>query len=272
MRRRAWIGWMLVALLHGCGERRAPPPTATGPAAVRSVRIAAAADLQFALEEVVAAFRTAHPGIGIETVYGSSGTFYAQIAQGGPFDLYLSADKSYPAQLAAEGHADPETLFDYAIGRIVVWVPKDSPLDPEAGGLRILLDPRVTKVAIADPRHAPYGRAAVAALEHAGLWSRIEPRTVKGTNISQAFQFVSSGAAQVGIVALPLALAPQVRASGRFWMVPGDSYPRMEQAGVVIRKARDPAAARQVRAFLRGAEGRVILSRFGFLMPGQELP
>lgn len=233
-------------------------------AAPREVRVAAASDLRFALEELVA--EGAAAGLRPSVVYGSSGSFFAQIANGGPFDLFLSADADYPRQLAARGLADGD-VFVYGYGKLALWVPRGSQLDLAAPRLGALLDPSVRKVAIANPRHAPYGRAAEAALRSFGAWEAVQGKLVLGENVAQAAQFVESGGADAGLVALSLALAPRMREAGRFVVVPPESYPRLEQGGVVLKGATDPAAARALRDLLLGPRGREVLSRNGFTLP-----
>lgn len=237
-------------------------------AAASELRVAAAADLKFAMDELAAAFQQAGPKRAVGVSYGSSGNFFVQLRNQAPFDVYLSADAEYPRRLAAEGLGLPGSFFLYAVGRLVVWVPPGSTLDLEREGLRALLEPAVRRVAIANPRHAPYGRAAVAALEHYGLAASIEPKLVLGENVAQAAQFVESGAADAGIVALSLALAPALGAGRRF-EVPLDAYPRLEQGGLILKWAKDPAAARAFVDYLRSAPGRGILARWGFAAPTQ---
>jgi molybdate transport system substrate-binding protein len=222
--------------------------------------IAAAADLRFALEEVSREFRAAHPAVEVQTAYGSSGNFYAQIRNQAPFDVFLSADAEYPRKLVEEGIGARDSLFVYAAGRIVVWVPASSPLDP-ATALRAA---SVRHVAIANPQHAPYGRAAEAALRSLGVYNGVAGKLVLGENVGQALEFVQSGAADVGIVALSLALAPPVRGQGRYWEVPAEAYPKIEQGGVILK---DSNAAREFRAFLLAAGGRRILKEYGFSLP-----
>ena len=232
----------------------------------REVRVAAAADLKFALDAVFAATAASTRGIRPSVTYGSSGSFYAQIENGAPYDLFLSADAEYPRRLAANGFGDGEP-FLYAVGRIVLWVPVSSKLDIAGLGLRTLLDPSVRRVAIANPRHAPYGRAAEAAMKSRGVWNGIEGKLVLGENVAQAAQFVQSGVADAGVFALSLALAPQLRPAGRYVEIPLESYPRMEQGGLVLKRARDPAAARALRDALLGAQGRKALGERGFFLP-----
>ena len=234
----------------------------------RPVRIAAASDLRFALEEVVARLRKVQPGLDVQVTYGSSGTFFAQLVNGAPFDLFMSADTDYPRQLAMRGLTLRGSEFTYAIGRLALWVPVASPLDVEKNGLQVLVDPRVRHVSIANPATAPYGRAAEAAMRQAMVYDRVKPKLVLGENVAQALQFVQSGSAEVGVVALSLAIAPTVNDSGRFWTVPLEMYPRLEQGGLILRSAADADAARAVRAFLIGGEGRSILKRYGFFLPG----
>ena len=243
-----------------------------GPAAAyaaeppREVRVAAAADLQFALDAVFAAAGTAAAGIRPVVVYGSSGSFFAQIENGAPYDLFLSADADYPRRLAAKGLADGP-VFLYAVGRVALWVPARSELDIASLGLRALLDPSVRKVAIANPRHAPYGRAAEAAMKSAGVFDAVKGKLVLGENVAQAAHFVESGAAEAGIVALSLAVAPRMRSAGRYVEVPAGSHPRLEQGGIVLKGARHPQAARAVRDALLAPRGREALREYGFFLP-----
>lgn len=234
-----------------------------------TVRVAAAADLKFALDEVITEFQHQYPQITVKVSYGSSGSFFAQLSQGAPFDIFFSADMSYPRGLIERGLALPETEFFYAVGRIVLWVPKGSSIAVETLGVRAVFDASVKKIALANPQHAPYGRAAVAALKSLGVYEAIKERFVFGENVAQAAQFVQAGAAQIGVIALSLALAPTVREQGRFWQFPLESYPRMEQGGVILRWAKDRESALLVREFALSPAGRAIFQRYGFLLPGE---
>lgn len=260
MRALALVGLAAALGLASCGGATADDG---GPA----VRVAAAADLRSAMDELVAAWATDHPDRRVEVVYGSSGNFFAQISEGAPFDLYFSADSEYPGEIERAGLAEPGSTRRYAIGQIVVWVPTASPIEVESRGLTALADPAVARVAIANPEHAPYGRAAVAALRSAGLYQALAPKLVLGENVSQAAQFVASGNADAGIIALSLALAPPLRDEGRFAIVPLDAYPRIEQGAVVLAAARDPASARAFLELVLGPDGRAVLDRYGFLLP-----
>lgn len=240
------------------------PPAAAPPD--REVRIAAAADLKFALDEVVELVEASHPDIEVTATYGSSGTFLSQIANGAPFDLFLSADLAYPRRLVDAGLADEADLFPYAVGRLVLWTGDRGSVDP-ARGLSALADPAVRRIAIANPEHAPYGAAAVAALRDAGVYEAVVGRLVFGENVAQAAEFVQSGNADAGIVALSLVLADPLSEVGAWAEVPLDAYPRLDQGGVVLRSAQDPEAARTVRDAILGAEGTAILARHGFSLP-----
>jgi molybdate transport system substrate-binding protein len=241
-------------------------PSADAPHPRGRIRIAAAADLNAAFADLIARFGASHD-VDVSVSYGSSGTFYAQLLNQAPFDLFLSADVTYPNQLAARGLTLPQSEFTYAIGHIVVWVPASSPLDVEHEGMAVLAQPSVAHVAIANPDYAPYGRAAAAAIQSAGLTDRVRPKLVLGENIAQTMQFVQSGAADVGIVALSLALAPNAKGKGRLFEIPASTYPRLDQGGVILKSAADVDAARAFRGFLLSADGQAILKQYGFAPP-----
>lgn len=233
----------------------------------RIVRVAAASDVQFAMADLVRAFEASHADIDVVVAYGSSGTYHAQILRQAPFDLFLSADMLYPRDLIAKGMGAKDGAFLYAIGRIVLWVRQESPIDVERLGIQALKDRRIRHVAIANPLHAPYGRAAEAAMRHFGVADAVKGRLVFGENIAQAAQFVESGAADIGIIARSLAVAPAMRSKGRYWEVPADAHPLLEQGGLVLAAAKDPGAASLLRQFMTSAEGRAILTRYGFVLP-----
>lgn len=234
--------------------------------AAQDLTIAAASDLQVALPEVVAAYEK-KTGQKVRVSYGSSGNFFAQIQNGAPFDLFLSADVDYPRRLEAAGLVKQDSLYIYATGQIVVWTPHDSRLDLERLGLRALAVAEVKRIAIANPEHAPYGRAAKSALEKAGVWESVKDRIVMGENIAQAAQFAESGNAQAGIIALALARSPRLQAAGKYWVVPQALYPRLEQAAVVLSGAKQPRAAEEFLEFLKSPAGIEIMKRFGFVPP-----
>lgn len=232
------------------------------PPAPAKLQIAAAADLNFAMQEIARDFHQQHPEIDLQPAFGSSGNFYAQIQNHAPFDVFLSADVDYPRKLAAQGLGVADSVFVYALGRIVVWVPAQSALDPATA----LKAAAVRHVAIANPQHAPYGRAAEAAMRSLGVYDSVEGKLVLGENVAQTLEFVESGAADVGIVALSLAIAPPVKDRGRYWEVPLAAYPKMEQGGMILH---DSAAAREFRSWLLAPGGRATLQRYGFYLPGK---
>jgi molybdate transport system substrate-binding protein len=230
----------------------------------QTLRIAAASDLQFVLPDLAAQYEK-QTGAKLAVTFGSSGNLFAQIQNGAPFDLFFSADISYPDKLLAAHQADTGSIRIYAIGRLVLWLPPDSPLKP-AEGLKILLDPRIQKIAIANPEHAPYGRAAVAALQHEGLYDQLKPKLVLGENISQAAQFVQSGSAQAGFLAHSLASSPALQ-SGKRWEVPADQYPAIEQAVVLVSASPNKTAANAFLEFLKSPAARATFERYGFVLP-----
>jgi molybdate transport system substrate-binding protein len=235
----------------------------------KQVTVAAAADLKFAFDELIAEFHQLHPDIKVRVTYGSSGNFFAQLTNEAPFDIFFSADAAYPRQLAEKGLADQESLFLYAVGQIVVWVPNGSSIDVEKLGMQAVLDTAAKKVAIANPQHAPYGRAAEAAMKSLGAYEQVQGRLVLGENIAQTAQFVESGAADVGIIALSLALAPALRDKGKYWLIPIDAYPTMEQGSVIMNWALDREATDFFRTFVAGPGGRKVLKQYGFILPAE---
>ena len=281
MRVRSVAALCAALVLAGCaaaasGSRESSPAASVdvssaspGAAALprTRIRVAAAADLRYAMDELVADWSLGNPGIEVEPTYGSSGTFFTQISEGAPFDVYFSADAEYPRRLETAGLAESGSTRLYGIGRIVVWVPNGSALDVDTRGLVALTDASVKTIAIANPEHAPYGRAAVAAMKTAGIYDAVESKLVLGENVSQAAQFVESGNADVGVIALSLAVAPELRDKGRYAIVPIASYPRLEQGAIVPMSANDPDAARAFLDFVLGPEGRTVLDRYGFLLP-----
>ncbi|MFY9647153.1 MAG: molybdate ABC transporter substrate-binding protein [Terriglobales bacterium] len=238
-------------------------------AAAQEITVAAAADMSAALPQLADAY-TKKTGQTVKLSFGASGNLTNQIRNGAPFDVFFSADEQYPQQLIAEGLASKETLYRYAIGRLVLWVPNDSPLDLPKLGIQALLDPSVKKISIANPATAPYGRAAAATLRHFNLYDKVSSRLVIGENISQAAQFVESGNAQAGLVALSHALAPAMKDKGRYWMVPLEAYPPLNQAAVVLAKSKQQGAARKFLDFLRSPEATSLLTNYGFSLPEEK--
>lgn len=233
----------------------------------RDVYVAAAADLTFCLKDINAAFQKANPDVKVVVATGSSGKFFSQIQHSAPFEVYMSADIEYPRKLAEAGFADKESLFQYAVGQIAVWT-VDPKLDVSKG-LTVLTDQRISKVAIANPSHAPYGRAAQAAMEKAKVWENVQPKLVMGENISQAAQFVQTGNAAAGIIALSLLKAPSMEGVGKYWLIPRDQYPAIEQGAILTNKGKDNGDAKKYMAFLKTPEARVIFDKYGFLLPAK---
>ncbi len=231
------------------------------------IAVAAASDLKFALDELSLEFSTNQPDVNVKITYGSSGNFYAQLQNRAPFDLYFSADIEYPRKLALSGLALDTNVFLYAVGRLVLWVPKTSVLDVEKLGVQALFSPTVKKIAVANPKHAPYGAAAVAAMKSLQVYDQVELKLVYGENIAQTAQFVQSGAADIGIIAQSLAIARQMRDQGRYWEIPLNAYPRMEQGGIIAIWTREPTSARALRDLVLGEHGRAVLKRYGFFLP-----
>jgi molybdate transport system substrate-binding protein len=238
-------------------------------AAAQEITVAAAADMSAALPELIAAY-TKKTGQAVKLSFGASGNLTNQIRNGAPFDIFFSADEQYPQQLITEGLASKDTLYRYAIGRLVLWVPADSTLDLSKLGIKALLDPSVKKISIANPATAPYGRAAEAALRHYGIYDQVSGQLVLGENVSQAAQFVESGNAQAGLIALSHALAPAMKDKGRYWAVPLDAYPTLNQAAVVLAKSKQQDAARKFLDFVGTSDGTSLLTRYGFSLPAEK--
>lgn len=234
------------------------------------VTIAAAADLMYAMNEIVANFEKA-TGCILRVSTGSSGNFLSQIENGAPFDVFFSADIEYPRKLETEGLAVTGSTYLYAVGKIVLWVRNDSRLDI-GRGVAVLRDSSVHKVAIANPQHAPYGRAAEQALQKAGVYDAIKARLVLGENISQAAEFVESGNADAGILALSLALSPELKEKGRFWRIPEDLYTPIQQGVVLIRASQNPQGARAFLEYVKTPAMAALLERYGFVLPGKVKP
>jgi molybdate transport system substrate-binding protein len=231
------------------------------------VVVAAAADARFALDELATLFMQ-RQGVQIQITYGSSGQLATQIEQGAPFDLFFSADEQLIRHLIAQGLIAEQTEQIYGIGRIVLWVRNGSPIDPQQG-LRVLTDDRIRFIAIANPEHAPYGRAAEQALGASGLWDQVHTKLVLGENISQTLQFARTGNADVGIVALSLAVAPPVQPDGRYWLIPASLHDPIRQAAGVVARSPRLEQAKAFLALVTGPEGRQVLRRYGFTLPGE---
>lgn len=235
-------------------------------AAGARLAVAAAANLEPAAVELSRAFEAERPGAKVVLSFGASGAFFAQIRNGAPFDVFLSADREYPAKLVAAGLGAAADERVYAVGKLVVWLPPGSRVDVEGQGLTALAAPVVKRIAIANPAVAPFGRAAEAALRSAGVLDAVRDRLVLGTSVGQAAQFASTGAADAALLPYSLTLE-EALAGGKVVPVPDGLYPRIEQSGLVLSSARDPALARAFLAFLCGEKGRAIFARRGYGLP-----
>ena len=227
------------------------------------VTVAGAADLSTALKEIGELYEQ-KTGVKVKLSFGASGALTQQIQNGAPFDLFFSADMDYPRQLIAAGEADGASLYQYAVGKLVLWVPANSPLDLEHQGMNVLLDSSVKKIAIANPQHAPYGRASVTALKHAGVYDRVADRLVLGENVAQAAQFVESGNAQVGFVAMAHAVAPGMHDAGKYWEVPAEDYPPLAQGAIVLSRSKHKKEAAEFLEYVKSKEAADLLKRYGF--------
>ena len=237
-------------------------PTAAVPEQGRTLTVAAAADLQFAFTDLGESFQK-ETGAKVTFIFGSSGTLAQQIENGAPVDLFASADEEYVRQLAAKGVVLPDTEQPYAVGRIALVGSRSS--GPRVTTLQDLVQPAVKHIAIANPQHAPYGAAAKQALQSTGLWEQLQPKVVYGENVRQALQFVQTGNAEAGIVALSIAEVPEVS----YTILDESLYQPLRQLLVVVRGAKEEDLARQFAAFVDGPEGRPVMRRYRFLLPGE---
>ncbi|GBD31028.1 Molybdate-binding periplasmic protein [bacterium HR32] len=258
MVRAVGLSLALAVLLSG--------PASSGPVG-QGLLVAAAADLRYAFEEMGDAFRRV-AGVPVTFSFGSSGQLASQVEHGAPFDLLFSANEVFVLRLAERGLVVPDSVQLYAVGRIVLWVRRESVL-PVEQGLALLLDSRVRYVAIANPEHAPYGEAARQALVRSGIYDQVRGKLVYGENVGSALQLVQSGNADVGIVALSLALAPPVSSVGRHWLVPDRLHDPIRQAAAVVARSPRQGEARRFLRFVNGPEGRPIMRRYGFVLPGE---
>jgi molybdate transport system substrate-binding protein len=234
----------------------------SGVANGQKILVAAASDLKFALDSIITIYKQTNPRSTVQVTYGSSGKLYEQIRRGAPFDMFFSADLVYPEQLRQQNHC-LGNVVQYGVGRLVVWSNRK---DIVASDMSILANPKIRKVAIANPLHAPYGKRAVESLIHFNLYSALKPKLVYGENISQTAQFLTTGAADAGVIALSLALSPAMQPyNGTYFLVPQDSHQRLEQGYVILRNAKDKTAVTEFASFFGEESSRGILTYFGFL-------
>lgn len=230
-------------------------------------KVAAAADLKFAFEELKTKFEKKHPEHNLELILGSSGKFHQQIENGAPFDIFFSADVNFPKELVQKGHA-VAPVTTYAFGRIVLWSAK---VDASKLTLKDLPDPKYKKVAIAAPDHAPYGARAKEALEYEKVWTQVEPKLVFGENIGHTAQLIETQAADIGIIALSLAVNDKFTKQGGYYLIPDNYHSPLEQAYVVTTVGKDNKAAHAFAEFMKTEEARKVMRHYGFLLPGEKV-
>ncbi|MDD2502050.1 MAG: molybdate ABC transporter substrate-binding protein [Geobacter sp.] len=229
------------------------------------ITVAAAADLKFAMDEISASFKKNSPGNELEIIYGSSGKFHTQIQQGAPYDLFFSADIAFPRELVKKGMAASE-VKPYAVGRVVLW---SNSMDASKMTLASLTDPKISRIAIANPKHAPYGKRAEEALKASGLWDRLQPKFVYGENIAHTAQFVQTGNAQVGIIALSLALSPELSKKGGYYLIPDKLHNPLEQGYVITKRGAGKPLAQKFADYMNAKSSRAIMTKYGFVLPGE---
>lgn len=235
------------------------------PASAATLLVAAASDLATTFDELSAAFKHEVPDAEVKVSLGASGNLFAQIKNGAPFDVFMSADLAYPAQLAKEGAADGATLATYALGRVALW--STDPRFDLTQGMRVLNDPRLQRVAIANPDIAPYGRAARAALQAYGVWDAIKGKLVVGENNAQTAQFIQSGNAQIGVVSYSTILSPRLKGVGSYYLIPDAGSAPIEQGAVITQHGKTNPLSARFMAFLHSSAAREIFLRHGFTLP-----
>lgn len=240
---------------------------ATTFAHAEKITIAAAADLKFAMDEIVSQFKKNRPGHNLEITYGSSGKFHTQIRQGAPYDLFFSADISFPRDLAKNGFA-ASPVKPYAVGRLVLWSAR---MDAARMTLASLSDPKISHIAIANPKHAPYGKKAEEALRASKLWDKVQSKLVFGENIAQTAQFVQTGNAQVGIIALSLALNPELSKKGGYYLIPDRLHEPLEQGYIITKRGAGNPLAKEFADYMASEQARTVMGKYGFVLPGKSL-
>ncbi len=229
------------------------------------ILIAAASNLKFAMDDIIEIFEKKKSGINVKPIYGSSGNFFNQILNGAPFDLYFSADSRYPKELEKKQFGGGVTA--YAFGRIVLMVPANSDIRIQTLGIKSLFHPSVKKIAVANPTHAPYGKAAVVFMKQKNIYEKLKGKLVMGENISQAAQFVESGGAEVGIIALSIAVKARELGHVAYWEIPVETYPPIEQEFIILRRTKKLKLVRDFTDFIKSREGKSILVKYGFNVP-----
>lgn len=234
------------------------------PAAADTLTVAVAANVQYAFDDIQAEFKK-ETGHDLKPVYNSSGKFAAQIMNGAPFDVFLSADMDYPEKLHKEGHAAAAPRV-YAYGTLVLWTMKDIDL---ANWKTMLASPAVTKIAVANPKTAPYGRETMKALSQFKIGDALAPKLVFGESISQTNQYIHSRAADAGFTAKSVVVSPEMKGQGKWIDLPRDAYQPIAQGIVILKHGQqnNPRLAQQFHDFVLSAKSRAILERYGYLLP-----
>jgi molybdate transport system substrate-binding protein len=236
----------------------------SGRAQAEQATAAVAAGMKFAMDDIAAEFRKAHPKDTLGVVYGSTGKLQTQVQQGAPFDLFFSADNTAPMDLAKAGFAGSEMRI-YAIGRLAIW---STNVDASKLTLADLTSPKFARIAIGNPKVAPYGKRAEESLRKAGIWDKVASRLVLGENVTQTAQFVESGNAQVGIIALSLAMSPELAKKGGHALVPDDMHQPLAQGFIVTKRGASNPVAAVFAKFMQTKEAKAILLRYGYTLPG----
>ena len=246
---KLFLGLIITFIFAGCNIQ------------AQKVSLAAASDLKFALDSIISVYQNQYPSEKIQVTYGSSGKFFEQIQYDAPFDIYFSADVDYPKKLKEKGLTISDVKI-YGIGRIVIWSKK---IDPTIEKMNSLLNPNLNKIAIANPDHAPYGEKAKESMLHFKIYDKVKSKFVYGENISQTAQFVQLGAADIGIVALSLALSPTMqKAGGKYYVIPEESHKPLEQGYVILKHAKNNQNALKFYDFMATPKAIAILTHFGF--------
>ncbi|MEX5219222.1 MAG: molybdate ABC transporter substrate-binding protein [Nitrospiraceae bacterium] len=257
---RRYIRCLTVFFFIACGGHALPAAVSA-----EELAVAAASALNFAMKDLATRFEAVR-GAKVTLSIGSSGNLYSQIRNDAPFDLFFSSDMGYPKKLEEAGMAVSGTLYRYAVGRLVLWVPNESRLDVEKG-LELLRNSGIQKVSIPNPKHAPYGRAAVSAMNYFRVYDAVKDKLAMAENTSQAAKFVESGAADIGIIALSMALSPDMKTAGRYWEVPPEAHPEIEKGAVILKRSAHQKLAQQFVEFMKDSEGQEIMRRYGFTLP-----
>jgi len=232
------------------------------------IRVFAAADLQYALKEIASMYQKENPQDKVELIFGSSGKGFAQVKAGAPYHIYFSANMKYVKELYKEGHCITEPK-PYAVGRIVVWVRRDSGLEPSKFP-QVLLDQKVRRIAVANWEHAPYGRASKEALESYGVFDKVKKKLVLGENIAQTASYVYLGAAEVGLIALSLAKSEEMGKEGKYWLVPEDKHERILQGYCITKQGGNSSSVKKFYEFVGTPKARKVFIKYGFILPGEE--